>query len=100
MTGSELAGIFIGTTLLTLGSVSTLVGAIRFRQRSTTLLTFGAWTALYGARLLAFQTPVRETLGGPPGLWLQLIAVVTYAINVPITIFLGSLIGPGWRHSV
>jgi sigma-B regulation protein RsbU (phosphoserine phosphatase) len=99
MTGTELAGIFIGITLLTLGFVSTVVGTLRFRRHSATLLTFGLWSALYGARLLASQAPVRGTIGGAPGLWEHFAAIVTYTINVPIALFVGSLIGPGWRLS-
>ena len=99
MTGTELAGIFIGVTLLTLGCVSTVVGTLRFQRRETTLLTFGLWSGLYGARLLALQAPVRATIGGAPYLWEQFIAIVTYTINVPIALFVGSLIGAGWHHS-
>jgi phosphoserine phosphatase RsbU/P len=99
MTCAELAGIFVGVTLLTLGFVSTVVGTVRFRRHSTMLLTFGLWSALYGARLLASQAPVRATVGGAPDLWEHFVAIVTYTINVPIALFVGSLIGPGWRHS-
>jgi hypothetical protein len=59
MTRVELAGIFIGVTLFALGSVAIVVAAMRLRRGSKTLLTFGLWCALYGARLLALQPPVR-----------------------------------------
>jgi phosphoserine phosphatase RsbU/P len=100
MTGTELAGIFIGSALLTLGFVSMVVAGLRLRRGSRILLTFGLWTALYGARLLASQPPVQAALAGGPQLWAQIVALITYAINIPITFFVGSLLGPGWRNSV
>ena len=100
MTGTELAGICIGSSLLALGVVSTAAATMRLRRRSTTLLTFGLWTALYGARMLVRQPPVREAMGGEVSLWEYVSAIITYAINVPITVFIGSLIGPDWRRTV
>jgi hypothetical protein len=100
MTGTELARIFIGSTLLALGFVSTAGATVRFHQGSTMLLTFGLWTAMYGARMLASQPPVRAALGGEPQVWEFVHALITYTINIPITFFIGSLIGPGWRNTV
>jgi hypothetical protein len=100
MTRVELAGIFIGVTLFALGSFAIVVAAMRLRRGSKTLLTFGLWCALYGARLLALQPPVRVAVGGAPHQWAQFVALVTYAINVPITIFVGSLLGVGWRRTI
>lgn len=100
MTGAELAGLFIGSTLLALGAVSTAAAALRLKHGSATLLTFGLWTALYGARMLVQQPPIPATIGGEPHVWAQFDALITYAINIPITFFVGSLLGPGWRNSV
>jgi hypothetical protein len=100
MTGVELAGVFIGVTLLALGVVATLASTLRLRGRSITLVMFGLWCALYGARLLALQPPVRAAVGGAPHRWAQFVALVTYAINVPLAIFVGSLIGVGWRRTI
>ena len=100
MTRVELAGVFIGVTLFALGIAATVVATLRLRRGSTTLLMFGFWCTLYGARLLALQPPVRATIGGPPHRWALFVALVTYTINVPITIFVASVIGAGWRHVV
>ena len=100
MTRIELAAVFIGVTLLALGVVSTIAAMLRPRRGSTTLLMFGLWCALYGARLLALQPPVRAAVGGATGQWARFVTVVTYTINVPITIFVASLMGVGWRHSI
>jgi hypothetical protein len=80
--------------------VATVAVTLRLRRNSTTLLLFGLWCALYGARMLALQPPVRGAIGGPPHQLAQFIALVTYTINVPITIFVGSLIGDDWRRSI
>jgi phosphoserine phosphatase RsbU/P len=99
MSREELAAVAIGITLLALGSVSTSAATLRLRQSSMTLMTFGLWCAMYGARLLALQPAVRNALGGTPHYWRLFEAIVTYTINVPISIFVVSLIGAGWRRS-
>jgi hypothetical protein len=99
MSREELAKIAIGIALLSLGSVSMAAATLRLRRSSTTLVTFGLWCAMYGARLLAGQPGVRTALGGAPSHWWAFQAIVTYTINVPISIFVVSLIGAGWRRS-
>ena len=99
MSREELAAIAIGITLLSLGSISSAAATLRLRRSSTTLVTFGLWCAMYGARLLAGQPGVRSALGGAPSHWRAFAAIVTYTINVPISIFVVSLIGAGWRGS-
>src|SRR4029450_2709386 len=99
MTPVELAAIFIGITFLVLGLASLIADGLRQRRGTGTLLTFGCWCGLYGARLLASQPTIRTAVGGDPTRWMQFVAIVTYTINVPITVFVVSLIGTGWRHS-
>src|SRR5262249_5855435 len=98
MSRRELAAIVIGITLLALGCVSTAAATLRLR-RSMTLVTFGLWCAMYGARVLAGVPTVRATLGGTLPQWQTFGAIVTYTINVPITVFVATLIGAGWRRS-
>lgn len=100
MTRVELVAVFIGVTLLALGLAATVIASLRLRRGSTTLLMFGLWCALYGARVLASQAPVRDAIGGAPHRWAQFVALVTYTINLPITFFVGSLIGAGWRRLI
>jgi len=99
MDRAELAATAIGIILLSLGSVSMAAATLRLRRSSTTLVMFGLWCAMYGARLLAGQPGVRTALGGAPLYWRAFEAIVTYTINVPISIFVVSLIGAGWRRS-
>src|SRR5215467_7737601 len=99
MTSVELARIFIGITFLVLGLASLVAEGLRPRRGLGTLLTFGCWCALYGARLLSSQPTIRLAIGGDPTRWMQFVAIVTYTINVPITAFVASLIGAGWRNT-
>lgn len=97
---TELVGGAIGTTLLALGAASIVAWSLRRRQAERVLLFFGLWCSLYGARLIAEQSTIVEAIGGSPRLWSYARAFVTYAINVPIGLFLESLIGTGWGRSV
>jgi len=55
---------------------------------------------MYGARLLAAQPSIRAALGGTPTHWQTFGAVITYTINIPVTMFVVSVIGAGWRRSM
>jgi sigma-B regulation protein RsbU (phosphoserine phosphatase) len=99
VTGGELAGILIGATLLVLGCAAVLASMLRPRQGTRILLAFGLSAGFYGIRLLAWQAPVRATIGETWFPWRYFIAFVTYLINVPLTYFLGGIIGPGWKNS-
>ena len=63
------------------------------------LLWFGVWCGLYGARLIGEQSALIAPLGGTPLGWGYFRAFVTYAINVPIALFIEAVSGPGWRKS-
>jgi sigma-B regulation protein RsbU (phosphoserine phosphatase) len=101
VTGTELAGILIGATLLALGCASMLASMLRHRGSSTRIfLAFGLTAGLYGARLLAEQAPVRAVIGPRWVGWTYLREFISYLINVPLMYFLEAIIGPGWRHSI
>ena len=100
MSGTELLGTAIGATMLGLGAASVIASTLPRRARDRTLMLFGAWCGLYGARLMAEQAPIVETLGVSPLAAQYFRAYVTYAINVPIGLFVASVIGEGWKKSV
>lgn len=100
MSVTELIGGAIGMTLLALGVASIVAWSLRRRRSDRALLWFGAWCGLYGARLLVEQTSIIAAVGGSLSGWNYFHAFVTYAINVPIGLFLEALIGSGWRGSV
>jgi hypothetical protein len=90
----------IGSTLLALGGASIVAWGRRRRHTDRVLLWFGVWCSLYGLRLLVEQPSVVQAVGGSLETWRYVHAFVTYAISVPIGLFLESLIGTGWRQSV
>ncbi|MGH9159802.1 MAG: PP2C family protein-serine/threonine phosphatase [Vicinamibacteraceae bacterium] len=100
MTGLELVVTLTGGTFLALGSMSAFTATLRLQRGAITLLTFGLFCLLYGVRLLAEQSQVQAAIGVTKlqATWVS--AWVTYAINVPFTLFLQSVIGRGWRDSM
>jgi phosphoserine phosphatase RsbU/P len=97
---TELVGTLIGAILIALGLASTAAGAVRRRAAARLLLLFGIWCVLYGVRLLAQQTAVRDAIGGPLRDWAYAIAFITYGINVPSALFFEALLGLGWKQSI
>jgi phosphoserine phosphatase RsbU/P len=97
---TELIGGAIGVTLLALGCTSIVAWSLRQRRSDRALLWFGAWCGLYGARLLVEQPSIVAAIGGSLRGWDYVHAFVTYAINVPVGLFLEALLGRGWRGSV
>ena len=100
MSITELLGGAIGSVLLGLGGASLVAWYLRRGRTDHALLYFGLWCSLYGARLVAEQPEIVAAIGVPPRTWIYVRAFITYAINVPIGLFLESLIGPGWKQSV
>jgi phosphoserine phosphatase RsbU/P len=100
MSVTELLGSAIGSTLLSLGAAAIVAWSLSHRRSDRVLLWFGLWCSLYGARLLIEQPSVLEALGGSIRGWSYVHAFVTYAINIPVGLFVEALIGPGWKRSV
>jgi hypothetical protein len=100
MSVTELIGGAIGSTLLALGGASAVAWALHRRRRDAVLLWFGVWCGLYGGRLIAEQPTIVEAIGGSARTWAYFGAFVTYAINVPVGLFVEALIGPGWKLSI
>ena len=99
MTGTELAGVLIGATLLVLGCASVIASMLRPRHSTRGLLAFGLALGVYGIRLLAEQQSVRPAIPLATVQWRYLIAFLTYLVNIPLAFFLARIIGPGWRNS-
>lgn len=99
MTGGELAGILVGAALVVVGVAAALASTMRPWRSTRILLAFGLSVGMYGARLLAAQQPVRMTLGGAEITWAYFVAFVTYLINIPLTVLVEDIIGPGWKNS-
>ena len=96
---TELIGGAIGCTMLALGLASVMAWTLRRPRGDRVLLWFGAWCGLYGARLVAEQAAFLVPMGGSARGWEYFRAFATYAINVPIALFIEALIGAGWWQS-
>jgi sigma-B regulation protein RsbU (phosphoserine phosphatase) len=97
---TELIGGAIGCTMLALGLASVMAWTLRRPRGDRVLLWFGAWCGLYGARLIAEQPAFLVPMGGSARAWEFFRAFATYAINVPIALFIEALIGAGWKQSI
>ncbi len=97
---SELIGIAIACMLLALGLASIGARPLSRQAPERLLLVFGVFCLMYGLRLLAEQPIARAAIGGSPRTWGYVVAFATYGINVPCSLFLEALVGPGWRQSV
>jgi hypothetical protein len=100
MTHTELIGGAIGSALLGLGGAAVIAWALHPRRPERVLFFFGMWCSLYGARLIVEQPAIVEAIGGSARFWSYVRAFITYAINVPIGLFLEGLVGAGWKQSV
>lgn len=99
MSAAELLGIAIGCVLLALGAAAIVAWTLR-RSAARLLGLFGICCALYALRMLASEPSVRAALGLSRDSARYIVAIVTYAINVPIGLFVEALIGTGWRRSI
>jgi phosphoserine phosphatase RsbU/P len=100
VSGTELLGGAIGIAMFAVGLASIVAWAVHGRRPDRTLLFFGLWCGLYGARLVFDQPAIVAILGGSERVAEYVRAFATYVINVPIGMFIESLIGPGWKASI
>jgi sigma-B regulation protein RsbU (phosphoserine phosphatase) len=100
MNATQFAAIWIGVTLIGVGASAAAAWMLRGRRDGLMLLSLSVAGALYGVRLLAFQPPVRATIGGDPRVWRYFLAFATYAINVPTMLLFVGVLGTGWRRTL
>lgn len=89
----------LGTMFSLVGLGAVVLSWFRRGQRDLTLVSFGVFSGLYGLRLLA-ETPIVRVMLSQDAAWPFLIAFITYAIEIPATVFYIQLLGPGWRSSL
>jgi len=70
------------------------------KRKDVSLLAVGTTSLLYGLRLLASVQLDQFTTGAPPRLLLYFDALSTYVIPVPLSGFLLSILGKGWKNSM
>ncbi len=94
----DIPGIAIGILVLALASGALLLYRFRSRTKDPALLWFGVFAALYGFRLLARSELVPFLADPMPRVvWRYAVAAVTYAIAIPVLLFVREIF-PGWRR--
>lgn len=94
----DLAAPVIGSLFVAIGAVA-CAAALSARPRvNRSAAWFGVFCLFYGVRLLAGSELLQAATGWPPQFFRYLRAGITYAILVPATLFVESLVGPGKRQ--
>jgi phosphoserine phosphatase RsbU/P len=70
------------------------------RSRDRLLLWLGIFSTLYGMRLLIQNELVRDAFNAPGTEFVPWVFCITYAINIPFTLFARELLGPGVGRSI
>ena len=95
----DLAAPIIGSLFVAIGAAAA-AAALSARPRiNRSAAWFAVFCVLYGVRLLARSTLVHVVTGWPDVAFAYISASITYAILVPATLFVESIVGPG-RHAL
>jgi len=95
---TELSEAIIASLIIAMGLIALAFGAARWQSGDRTAVWFGVFGCLYGARLAGSSQLVQPAL--PEVSWRYLDAFITYAIIVPVGLFVESLFGHGWRSTL
>ena len=94
MTTLDLAAPVIGSLFVAIAATAAAAALSSRPQINRTAAWFAMFCGLYGARLLARSMLVHVVTGWPDTLFAYASAWITYAILVPATLFVESLVGP------
>ncbi len=95
---TELSEAIIASLIIAMGLIALAFGAARWQSGDRTAVWFGLFGCLYGARLAGYSQLVQPAL--PEVSWRYLDAFITYAIIVPVGLFVESLFGHGWHSTL
>ena len=95
---TELSVAIIASLIMAMGLIALALGAARWQSGDRTAVWFGVFGCLYGARLAGHSQLIQPAL--PEVSWRYLDAFITYAIIVPVGLFVESLFGHGWRSAL
>lgn len=95
---TELSEAIIASLIIAMGLIAFAFGASRWQSGDRTAVWFGLFGCLYGARLAGYSQLVQPVF--PEVFWRYLDAFITYAIIVPVALFIESLFGHGWRSTL
>ena len=80
------------------GACSLLLARLRSRDRL--LLWVGIFSVLYAVRLFVQNELVRSAFNAPGAEYVPFALSITYAINIPFSLFALELLGRGWKGSI
>lgn len=95
VSATELSEVVIASLVFAMGAIAIASAVWRLPSGDRTPLWFGLFACLYGVRLAGESELVQPAL--PEVVWRHLGAFITYAILVPVGLFIESLFGPGWH---
>ena len=95
---TELSEAIIASLIFAMGLVALAFGASRRQSGDRSAVWFGVFGCLYGARLAGRSQLVQPAF--PEIFWRYLEAFITYAIIVPLVLFVESRFGHGWRSTL
>jgi sigma-B regulation protein RsbU (phosphoserine phosphatase) len=95
---NEIAEAILASLIGAVGLVALALGGARWKSGDRTAFWFGLFAALYGVRLASSSELLQPAL--PELVWRYGGAFVTYIIVAPLALFLESLFGSGFRHSL
>jgi serine phosphatase RsbU (regulator of sigma subunit) len=97
---AEVPQLAAGVILIALGLSVLLLSAVVGRSSDIALAYFGIFASLYGLRLVALTHTTVELYGVDLSALRRIDAAITYAINIPMLLFIERAFGPGWRSSI
>lgn len=98
VSATELSEAIIASLIVAMGLIALAFGAARWQSGDRTPVWFGLLGCLYGARLAGDSQMIQPALAEI--VWRYLDAFITYAIIVPVGLFVESLFGHGWRSTL
>lgn len=96
MMREDAIGLFLGV-LLVLSGLLILVLVAVMRRRALALAWLALFSLLYGLRLLIRTETFRLYIDAPERAWDYTIALITYAVPIPIVLFARAIF-PAWRR--
>ena len=91
----ELAAPIIGSLFVAIGAAAAAAALSARPRTNKSAAWFAVFCVLYGARMLARSMLIHAVTGWPDQAFAYVSATVTYAILVPATLFVESIVGPG-----
>jgi hypothetical protein len=97
---ADLADLLFGVLFIGAGLSLVLVSPFQWREQGRSLLLLGLAGTMNGARLLAEQTTLHLMIDWSEATWRYLTSYITYAIPIPLILWIREVLGWGWKSSI